>query len=372
MKEKVLLCIVAIAALCVAFYFLMLTPQLSSIDSIKTTLADKQSEVAKYKNFDLTIENTSKEVTACKAETAKVMQDWHNTLIQHDIMTDLEDKIRDSKLYDTNITFTNVQQMNIVTAKDLTAKNEAIPDLSESLALAYLCLVNKDTKNDVAAGTSESQTNSGKSGAAKGASGSIVLNPEQGREEALPDVPPELTTSFETFKQSLDGLSDDEIRSKVYEIMAESNTNIQKLDISVAFQDSTYQSILSFLSKIYAENPKIYVTSISYSNSTDNYISKLNAIYQQEQEEAAQKAKEEQSQTESFFSNVYPSAQTTRSQINPRATLEYKGVPRYTGSITISYFSLVKMPIENINPDADKTVNSEATGSVGDEKSAKL
>lgn len=361
-REKVFICIVVIAVLCTVFYMFLLRPQLESIASLELSLTDKQKEVSQYKNFDQTIENTSNEVNTAKETVKKSINDWHDTLIQPEIINDLQSKIYDSKLYDTNITFTNVQQMNIVSAGDMQSEEE-IPTIAESLAMAYLCLTQENTESSVQTGSTAPSpapaASSSPSASAAPNSGDMVLNPQPPSAAEMPDVPPELTSSFEAFKNSLNNLSDEERRNEVKKIMARSNTNIEKLDISIAFQDSTYQSILSFINSINNDNPKIYITSISYSDSTDSYISKLNAIVQKEQQEEAERQAEEIARLEEqirqdFFNNVYPSAETTRAQINPKAAVKNIKITKddqrfYTGSITISYFSLVKMKLDNID-----------------------
>ncbi len=352
-KEKILLCVVAVAALCAIFYMFLLKPQLEAIASAETNLSDKKNEVSQYETFDQIIENTNREVDDYKEKVSKSMQDWHDNLVQHEIMVDLQNKIRKSNLYDTNISFTNVQEMNIISANDIT-NDEEIPTIAESLAMAYLCLTQKENGETPAAENTENA--SAPASSSENAPNDIILNPQTGNPPEIPDVPAELTQSFETFKQSLAGMSDKEISNEVKKIMAQSNTNIEKLDISISFQDSTYESVLTFLNMINAENPKVYVTSISYSDSTDSYISKLNTAFEEEQEEKREQA-EKRAQEEAarmresgFFDNVYPSAATTRAQIVPTAKFVYKGGSRrYTGSLTISYFSLVKMQFDGID-----------------------
>lgn len=358
-REKVFICIIVIAVLCTVFYMFLLKPQLESISSMETTLRDKQNEVSQYRNFDETIEITNNEVNNAKENVKTSMNDWHDTLIQHEIITDLQNKISISKLYDTNITFANFQQSNIISAGDM-ASDEKIPTIAESLAMAYLCLMQDSTAKSDIAPESPAPTASAPAASGAPASGDMVLNPDTKSVPVLPDVPPELTVSFEAFKNSLNNLSDEERRSEVQKIMAKSNTNIEKLDISISFQDSSYQSILSFINQINNDNPKIYITSITYSDSTESYISKLNALINEE---------ESQETLKNIFSNVYPSAETMRSQINPKAALKLADDSRvYTGTIVISYFSLVKMQLDSIdnmlvipeNPEAAQQQDTES------------
>jgi len=396
MKEKILLCVVAVAVICAVFIMLILKPQRAEMASVQSKLTEKQKEVSQYANFDKTIDDTSKEVGEYKIKVQNTIKEWHDTDIQNDIINDLEDKIKKSSLYDTNITFTNLQQMSITQKNGKTV--DETPSLAESMAMAYLCIMQEERANakketaektenaavtaapkstsDPKSTSEPKATAAAKSKNGKEAQSGIILNPEQPKATKAPDVDPKVIESFENFKKSLAGCSDAEIRGEVEKIMAKSKTNIEKLDVSISFQDSTYESIYEFLNRIEEESPKIYITSISYNDSTEGYVAKLNDLLNQEKALAEEEAKNPDAVNQpGFFENQFPSASVSIAQINQGATVTYTGAPRYTGTITISYFSLVKMPVDEMEKTLDKV--SEKNGKANekserDKESTKL
>lgn len=351
LHEKVLLVVVGIAGAIALFYMFVYQPQVTEIDSLTTQVAEKRKEVSQFINFDQTIADTNMEIDDYSQKIYEETLNWYSELSQDDIINDLDEKIKLSGLNDSEITFVNTQTAQIASMFD---DPESPPTLADALALAYIGMTQAEaTPNPASPTTAPAQNNTSAAPAS-----TPTPTPANGKENQLetdgipkaidePLVAPAVQQKFDELHASLKNLSDAELQKKIREIVDNTVANVQKLTISVSFEMSTYQSITDFLHKVEASKPAIYVSELSYSDSTEDYMDLLNTRYEKElSANAAVLAAGNETVTPSqLFSNTYPSASVAKSQFNNiQATpTPYDGPMRYTGTVTLTYFAISKI-----------------------------
>lgn len=369
LHEKVLLVIVAIAALVTAFYMLVYQPQREQIATLHSDVESKRKEVAQYADFDQTISKANLDAQEYSSKIKSSTATWFSEIKQDEIINELGPKIRNAKLNDSTITFVNTQIAQIASMAN---DNGKTPTLAETLALAYVTIAQEETEkaNAAASGTAPAATTAPTKAPAVPAasptaapSGNSKDNPnalpteikDEAQKEEL--IAAQVQKRFDDLNASLAGLSDDELQKKLNEIVHNTVANVQKLTVVITFKDSTYQSILDFIYSIEANNPSIYISDLSYSDSTETYLKSLEQAAQTEAQEAnagsiLESGTTQQVSTAEIFNSSFPSSSLAASQIMQTASgklwTKSKNTKFYTGSVTLTYFAISKMPNQDL------------------------
>lgn len=367
LHEKVLLAVVAIAGLIVLFYMFLYQPQRDEIAALEVKVEEKKKEVAQFENFDKTIADTNLEIEDYDGKIYEQTLNWFPSIEQDDIIKDIEPKLKKTGLDDTTVTFVNTQ---IAQISSLVGEKDKAPTLAEALALAYVTMIQAEATPDPNASPAPTASPAAKGKAtpaptATPATSASSIDTDSNKlateQEKTSDsdeqlIAPEVQEKFDALAASMQNLSDAELQAKVKEIAKNNVANIQKLTVAITFSSSTYQNIMDFVHSIEASSPAIYISDISYSDSTEAYISELERKKKEELEKESETLVQgvQEVEPDELFDNAYPAASLTLSQVmqNKSTLVNYTGPTRYTGSITLTYFAIAKIH-DQTNPVAN-------------------
>lgn len=348
-REKVLLILVAVAAVSALFYFCIYKAQIDKMASIRVQLEKNQQTLNTLKGFDGQLKALEKDVDKLDKDIELATKDWFPSLRQDVIIKDLESKVKATKLNDTTITFKSSEEANIADFND----KEKLPSIAEALTLSFVTLM----QDQPAVPTAAPEASDDKNLIEKAADALAAPTPTPGPDgdetttafaaqagtsgnSAKKDgeLDPAVQAKLDALKKSLSGLTEKELKAQIEKILANTDAKVDKLEISVSFKNSSYRSIMDFVNKVEKTSPNIYVTQISYTDSTDSYIGELqNEVNDIEERRVAIENKKRQSAPDSLF-------QSSKELETPRElTVKYTGVDKYNGSITLVYFAVSKI-----------------------------
>ncbi len=343
-REKVLLILVGVAAIAAAFYFFIYQSQIDQMASIKSQLSENNKKLDELKGFDGQLKSLEKEVDKLDTDIYDATKKWFPSLRQDVIIKDLENKIKLTNLTDGSVTFKSSQEANIAEFDD----EENPPSIAEALTLSFVTLMQEHpeipestatenvddgksliekTADALAAPTPTPGPDGNETTTAFAAQAGVSSNTQSKNGELTPDVQEKLNT----LKQSLSGLTENELKQQINEILAKTEAKVDKMEVVVTFKNSSYRSIMDFIYKVENTSPNIYVSALNYSNTTSAYIAEL-----QSEEDAKEKERVTQL-------NLFRKAED-KTQIQPNEiVVDYKGVDKYSGSITLVYFAVSKI-----------------------------
>lgn len=353
LHEKVLLAVVAVAGLITLFYMFIYQPQRDEITTLQSKVNDIKKEVAQFEDFDQTINDTNLEIDDYNQKIYDATLEWYPDIRQDDIIKDLDPKMKKTGLNDSTVTFVNTQIAQIAS---MFGEKEEVPTLAEALALAYVDMVQAEAtpspdgspttepaKPTTAATAAPASTNGEK------AEGNILATEVDDSDPKEPLVSDEVQKKFDELHASLKELSDEELQKEIQKIVDNTVANVQKLTVSVTFKNTPYQNIMDFVHKVEASSPAIYISEISFDDSTEDYISELEDKAQEELDANTATLAEgtEKVTASELFNNTYPASSLALSSLKSsdknQSLVNYNGPTRYTGAITLTYFAISKI-----------------------------
>lgn len=345
-REKVLLILVAVAAVAALFYYCVYNSQVEKIASIKSQLTENQKKLNELKGFDGQLKTLEKEVDKLDADIELATKDWFPSLRQDIIIKDLEKKIQSTNLKDGTVNFKSSQVASIADFDD----TENPPTIAEALALSFVTLM-QEKAVPTPAPVSEEDTDDGKNIIQKASEVLSAPTPTPGpdgdetttalgNQAALSgkaktktkdgELDPEVQAKLDALKKSLTGLTEKELQEQINTILANTTAKVDKMEIAITFTESSYKSIMDFVNKVEKTSPNIYVSKIEFTDNTDEYVSKL-----LEEATAAE-------QTRVAINNLFVTS--TENQLKPREVdVKYIGTEKYSGSISLVYFAVSKI-----------------------------
>ncbi len=346
-REKVLLILVAIAALSALFYFCVYKTQVEKMATIRSQITENKKTLNELKGFDGQLKALEKEVDQLDADIELATKDWFPSLKQDIIIKDLENKLKATNLTDTVIQFTSSQETNIAKFDG----KENPPTIAEALTLSFVTLMQEQPAENTAAASDESLTETatnlienvadalsaptptpGPDGdevtTAYGAQAALAGNAGKATKDG--ELSADVQDKLNTLKKSLSGLTEKELEEQINTILENTTAKVDKLEVAVNFENSSYKSIMDFVSKVEKTSPNIYVSSIEYQDSTEAYISELQN--EANDEEARRVARDNL--------NLAPGTPAAKAR---KLEVSYKGTDKYSGSITLVYFAVSKI-----------------------------
>jgi preprotein translocase subunit YajC len=340
-REKVLIILVAVAAVAAMFYFFIYQSQIEKMASIKSQLNENNQKLTELKGFDGQLKNLEKEVDTLDDEIYDATKMWFPSLRQDVIIKDLEQKIQATNLSDASVTFKSSQQANIAEFKE----DEELPTIAEALTLSFVTLM-QDEQTET---TDDTETGSESNLIDKVTDALAAPTPTPGPDNdetttafgaqagagktqtKSGELDPEVQTKLNTLKSSLSGLTEAELKTQITQILANTSAKVDKMTIEVQFNNSSYKSIMDFVKKVEASSPNIYVSKIQFTDNTDAYVSELQGEVDNAESERVS------------IANLFRS-QNNLSTFQPNTiVVEYKGVKKYNGSVTLDYFAVSKI-----------------------------
>ncbi|MCX7714956.1 MAG: type II secretion system protein M [Clostridia bacterium] len=340
MREKIMLAVVAVIGLIVVFYMFVFKPQREDISLLQSKVTQKEQEVKKYINFDDTIAATNAEVDELDKKIRDATSKWYPRIKQENIIKDLEPDMKNTNLNNSTISFVNSQVAQIASL----SQSGETPTLAEALTLAYLTML-ESAQNETAASPKPAVSPTPAPTATPSGSNdknATTLSSEPKKKDNTQEkvIDPSVQQKFDALNASLKNLSDKDLQMKINEIVLNNTANVQKLTVSIYFQDSTYQSIMDFMHNIEAASPSIYITDLTYADSTEEYVKKL----EDEAKAAANQAVQAQQTTVADLLQTNQSYSTQKiSQVQEAPIISYNGPSRYSGSFTLTYFAIAKI-----------------------------
>lgn len=353
-REKVLLILVGVAAIAAAFYFFIYQSQIEQMASIRSQLAENNKKLNELRGFDAELKSLEKEVDDLDTKIADATMKWFPSLRQDVIIKDLESKIKRANLTDGTVKFKSSKEASIAEFDDETK----LPTIAEALTLSFVTLMQEQPQQEGAQQQQQQQSLVDAAGnliekvsdtlavatPTPGPNGSgdtttafaAQANPTGQSKPKDGELSPEVQAKLDALKKSLSGLTETELKKQIEKILANTDAKVDKLEVQVDFKNSSYHSIMDFIDKIERSSPNIYVSSMNYTNSTDTYVNQL----QSEEIQLENKRVE--------LLNLFR-AQEDKSPITPNEIeVQYNGVDKYNGSITLVYFAVSKIHKDSV------------------------
>lgn len=345
-SEKVLLILVAVAAVAALFYYCVYSAQVEKMASIKSQINKNEKVLTELKGFDGELKALEKEVDQLDDDIRLATKDWFPSLRQDIIIKDLEKKIKATNLTDGSVVFKSSQVANIAEFDD----EENPPSIAEALTLSFVTLM-QEAPAATTASDADSTDDDGKNIIEKvsdvlsaptptpgpdgddtttafGAQAALAGNANAVAKDG--QLSADVQAKLDALKESLSGLTEKELQEQINTILANTTAQVDKMEISITFTNSSYKSIMDFVTKVEKTSPNIYVSKIEFTDNTEAYIDQL-----QSDAEAAEEARVN-------IHNLF--ATSDADTIEPREVeVKYTGTEKYSGSISLVYFAVSKI-----------------------------
>lgn len=331
-REKILIAIVLIIAFCFIFYTFIYKKQVLEIVTLNTQISANNKVLSELKGFDAKVQAVEKEVDKLDQEIYTATRDWFPSIKQNIIIKDLESKIKNTNLTETNITFKSSQVEKIA---DITQEIESTT-IDKALALAFVTMMQEENVaavnssnplgiSSTPAPSAEPEKSDDKKADKTKASSAKAKNS---------NFPLEVQSKLDTLNKTLSSLTDAELKSQVTKLLADTQANVHKLTLTISFKNTSYESIMDFIYKVEQTSPNIYIENINYVDSTREYITILQSELEQKHSLESNSDK-----TDTLFSNT----PTFENNLAIVRTLNYVGSDKYSGEMTLSYFAVSKI-----------------------------
>lgn len=343
-SEKILIILVIVAAVAALFYFFIYHAQVEKMAVIRMQIEENNKILSELKGFEGQLKAVEKEVDKLDEEIYDETKEWFPSLRQDVIIKDLENKIRSTNIDEGTASFVSSKVANIAEFKE----EEKPPTIAEALTLSFVTLMQDEqvegsaedeqltiggiidkVSDTLAIATPTPGPDNDEQTTAFGAQAGAGTGKQRTGDNK--DLDPEVQAKLDALNKNLSNLTEKELVKQIQEILASTDAKVEKMQIAVNFSNSSYKSIMDFINKIENTSPHIYVSSLSFSDSTNAYIGLL--------QREAEAIEEQRVAALNLFREPVGLTAIEPNEIQ----IKYNGDKKYNGSIRLDYFAVSKI-----------------------------